>query len=148
MRPAVRATRRGLQLGIDGCGIPVFATPLRNAALAFSRLATLEGIDERDARALRVVRDAMVAFPQYVAGTGEFDTALMRAAGGRIAAKSGAEGVHGLADIATGTGLVLKVVDGRRSGVRAGCARGDPPVAAAGRGRARRFGIVRAAGRV
>ena len=61
----------GLQLGIDGCGIPVFATPLRNAALAFSRLATLEGLDERDARALRVVRDAMVAFPQYVAGTGE-----------------------------------------------------------------------------
>lgn len=102
----------GLQLGIDGCGIPVFATPLRNAALAFSRLATLEGLDERDARALRVVRDAMVAFPQYVAGTGEFDTALMRAAGGRIAAKSGAEGVHGLADIATGTGLVLKVVNG------------------------------------
>ncbi|HEY1654572.1 MAG TPA: asparaginase [Candidatus Tumulicola sp.] len=101
-----------LQLGVDGCGIPVFAAPLRNAALAFARLATLEGIDERDARALHVVRDAMIAFPQYVAGTGEFDTALMRAARGRIAAKSGAEGVHGLADITNATGLVLKVVDG------------------------------------
>jgi L-asparaginase II len=101
-----------LQLGIDGCGIPVFATPLRSAALAFARFATLDGLDERDATALRTVRDAMIAFPQYVAGTGEFDTALMRAAGGRIAAKSGAEGVHGLADIATGTGLALKIVDG------------------------------------
>lgn len=101
------------ELGIDGCGIPVFATPLRNAALAFSRFATLRGIpDADDVRALRVVREAMIAFPQYVAGTGEFDTALIRAANGRIAAKSGAEGVHGLADVATGTGLVLKVVDG------------------------------------
>jgi L-asparaginase II/putative methionine-R-sulfoxide reductase with GAF domain len=99
-------------LGVDGCGIPVFATPLRNAALAFSRLATLEDIDERDARALRTVRNAMIAFPEYVAGTGEFDSALMRTARGRIVAKSGAEGVHGLADLRTGTGLVLKVVDG------------------------------------
>jgi L-asparaginase II len=105
-------TVESLRIGVDGCGIPVFATPLRNAALAFSRIATLEGIDPRDARALRVVRDAMIAFPQYVSGTNEFDTALMQAADGRIAAKSGAEGVHGLADLASGTGMVLKVVDG------------------------------------
>jgi L-asparaginase II len=101
-----------LPLGIDGCGIPVFATPLRNAARAFARFANFDGLDERDTAALRIVRDAMIGYPQYVAGTGEFDTALMRAGGGNIAAKSGAEGVHGLADIATGTGLVLKVVDG------------------------------------
>ncbi len=101
-----------LPLGVDGCGIPVFAIPLRNAAHAFARFATLDGFDERDAAALRTVRDAMIAYPQYVAGTGEFDTALMRAGAGDIAAKSGAEGVHGLADIASGTGLALKVVDG------------------------------------
>jgi L-asparaginase II len=101
-----------LLLGIDGCGIPVFAVPLRNAALAFARFATLDNLDECDALALATVRDAMIAFPEYVAGTDEFDSALMRAAGGRIAAKSGAEGVHGLADIDSGTGLVLKVVDG------------------------------------
>lgn len=102
----------GLSLGIDGCGIPVFATPLRNAALAFARLATLDGIEPDDARALRVVRDAMIANPFYVAGTGEFDTALMRVAAGRIAVKSGAEGVCGIAAVASGIGVVLKVVDG------------------------------------
>ncbi|MGB8520274.1 MAG: asparaginase, partial [Candidatus Tumulicola sp.] len=100
-----------LPLGIDGCGIPVFAVPLRKAALAFARVATLHGLDDGDARALRVVREAMMAAPEYVAGTGEFDTALMRAAPG-IVAKSGAEGVHGLAHLPSGTGLVLKVVDG------------------------------------
>ncbi|HEY5425349.1 MAG TPA: asparaginase [Candidatus Tumulicola sp.] len=99
-------------LGIDGCGIPVFATPLRNAALAFSRFATLDGLDDRDARALSIVRDATIAYPQYVAGTGEFDSALIRVGNGRVAAKSGAEGVFGMADVATGTGAVLKVVDG------------------------------------
>jgi L-asparaginase II len=122
-----------LPLGIDGCGIPVFATSLRCAALAFARLATLDGLDERDVAALRTVRDAMIAFPQYVAGTGEFDTALMRAAGGHIAAKSGAEGVHGLADLATGTGLALKVVDG--------AARACAPAAL---GISRRLGLIEA----
>ena len=101
-----------LPLGVDGCGIPVFAVSLRKAALAFARLATLEGLDDGDARALRIVRDAMIAAPEYVAGTGEFDTALMRAARGGIVAKSGAEGVHGLGHLPSGTGLVLKIADG------------------------------------
>ncbi len=39
----------------------------------------------------------------------------MRAARGTIVAKSGAEGVHGLAHLPSGTGLVLKVVDGGRA---------------------------------
>jgi L-asparaginase II len=110
-----------LPVGIDGCGIPVFAVSLRGAALAFARFATLEGLDDRDAAALRSVREAMIAFPDYVAGTGEFDTAILRVAAGRIAAKSGAEGVHGLADLANGTGLSLKVLDG--------AARACPPAA-------------------
>jgi L-asparaginase II len=99
-------------IGVDGCGIPVFAVSLRRAALAFARFATLDGLDDRDAGALKVVRDAMMAHPEYVAGTGEFDTVLMLAGHGTIAAKSGAEGVHGLAQVAARAGLVLKVVDG------------------------------------
>ncbi|MEO6913062.1 MAG: asparaginase, partial [Candidatus Baltobacteraceae bacterium] len=101
-----------LPLGIDGCGIPVFATPARNAALAFMRFATLEEIDPHDARALLVVREAMVAHPQYVSGTGQFDTVLMQTLGDTIAAKGGAEGVHCTAIISGGLGLALKIVDG------------------------------------
>lgn len=103
-------------LGVDGCGIPVYATPLRNAALSFARLASLEGIGESDARALRVVRDAMVAYPEYVSGTGEFDARLMEAAAGTLACKAGAEGVHGAALIDAGVGLVVKVGDGAARG--------------------------------
>jgi L-asparaginase II len=103
-------------LGVDGCGIPVYATPLRNAALSFMRLATLDGIDDRDAQALRVVRDAMVAYPEYVSGTGEFDARLMQAGEGSVACKAGAEGVHGAAICDAGSGVVVKVIDGASRG--------------------------------
>jgi L-asparaginase II len=96
----------------DGCGIPVYATSLKRAALSFARFASLRGIDDRDAAALRAVRDAMVAHPEYVAGTKQFDTELMGAAGGDVAAKAGAEGVHGVAAIPQGFGYVSKVLDG------------------------------------
>lgn len=120
-----------LPLGVDGCGIPVFATPLRNAALAFSRLATLHGVEDRDAAALSVVREAMMGYPWYVAGTAEFDTALMEAAPERLVAKAGAEAVAGIADLASGTGMVLKVIDG--------AARACSPAAVAF---AREFGLL------
>jgi L-asparaginase II len=99
-------------LAIDGCGIPVYATGLRKAAISFARLATLSGIDAADARALRIVRDAMLAHPEYVAGTGQFDTELMIAGAGNIVSKAGAEGVHAAAAISQGYGYASKVIDG------------------------------------
>lgn len=104
-----------MPLGVDGCGIPVYATPLKNAALSFMRLATLAGVEDEDARALEIVRDAMVAAPKYIAGTGEFDTRLMEETNGGIACKGGAEGVHGSAVMGCG-GLVTKVIDGNSRG--------------------------------
>ena len=91
-------------------------------------------MSEDDARALHIVRDAMIAHPEYVAGSGQIDTALMRAGEGRIAAKAGAEGVHGVADLAQGIGFVSKVLDG------ASRARGPATVAAL-----RRLGTLDAA---
>lgn len=99
-------------LAVDGCGIPVYATPLRRAALAFARFATLDGIVQRDAHALAVVRAAMLARPEYVAGTGEFDSELIRVADGAIVSKGGAEGVHAAAALERGFGYAAKVADG------------------------------------
>lgn len=111
-------------IGVDGCGIPVYATGLRKAALSFARLATFQGVTARDAAALEMVRDAMVAHPEYVAGTGQLDTVLMQSFPGEIACKGGAEGVHGVAAIAAGFGYAAKVLDG------AGRARGPSTIAA------------------
>jgi L-asparaginase II len=101
-----------LRTGVDGCGIPAYATSLRHAAISYMRLASLQGVDVTLAAALRTVRNAMMAYPEYVSGTGEYDAALMRAGRGSIACKGGAEGVHGSALIDEGMGVVLKVVDG------------------------------------
>jgi L-asparaginase II len=100
------------RIAVDGCGIPVFATTLAKAAHAFARFATLRGFEDGDRRALLTVRDAMVADPWMISGTGRFDTDLMAASGGTIVAKGGAEGVHACALLGPGTGLVLKTVDG------------------------------------
>ena len=104
----------GDTLGVDGCGIPVYATSLRNAAMSFARLATLEHVEDADATALARVGAAMASEPWYVGGTGRFDTDVMRASRGRVVAKAGAEAVHCDALLDAGLGLALKVVDGGR----------------------------------
>lgn len=112
-----------LPLGVDGCGIPVFATSLRAAARAFARFATLAELADADSGALARVRAAMIAEPAYVGGTERFDTALIATTAGRIVGKAGAEGVHASALAREGLGVVLKVVDGSR--------RAAPPAALA-----------------
>ena len=104
-------------LAVDGCGIPTYATSLRNAARSFARLASLAELDPVDATALARVRAAMVAEPDYVAGTKRFDTDLIRAGNGRIVGKIGAEAVHAAALLDGGIGVVLKVVDGAQRAV-------------------------------
>jgi L-asparaginase II len=113
-----------LILGIDGCGIPAYATTLRNVALAYTRFATLAGISDDTAAALRQVRDAMLAFPEYMSGTGEFDASLIHAGERELVCKGGAEGIHATALIQRGGALVIKVIDGNE--------RARPPAAIEG----------------
>jgi L-asparaginase II len=125
----------GWPLAVDGCGIPVYATSLRKAAMAFARFGSLTAISEHDAAALLVVRDAMVSHPEYVSGTGQFDTRVMTAGAGAVACKSGAEAVHALTLIPQGIGVASKVLDGTsraRTPVTMAVLRAlDSPVAAA-----------------
>jgi L-asparaginase II len=101
--------------GIDGCGIPVFAIPLRSLALAAARF----GAPDRHwgperATAARRLAAAMVAEPWYVAGTGQLTTDLLGEAAGAVVAKDGAEGVQLAALPALGLGVALKAEDGAR----------------------------------
>lgn len=107
--------RESIETSVDGCGVPVHRVPLYNLALGFSRLAKPEHWQEKaDKRknALKRIRDAMMAYPEMVAGTNEFDTDLMKVFAGRIVAKGGAEGVHCFGDTKTGIGVALKIEDG------------------------------------
>ncbi len=111
--------REKIETSVDGCGVPVHRLPLYHIALAYSRLAHPEQWDtgsELRKDALQQIGTAMAAYPEMVAGTKRFDTDLMRAFGGRIACKGGAEGVLCFADKEKGIGVALKVEDGNGRG--------------------------------
>lgn len=104
-------------VGVDGCGIPVVAVPLRNSASFYAKLADVPSLPAKWREPVERVRRAMVNHPAYVAGTGRFDTDLMRATFPNIACKGGAEGFHGSASIARKLGMCVKVADGNYRGI-------------------------------
>lgn len=104
--------RESFAIGVDGCGIPAIATPLSIAARCFAKFAAPKLFAAKWRDALVRVRDAMMAHPEMVAGTDEFDTDLMLAARGDLVSKGGAEGYHASASLLRGIGLCAKVVDG------------------------------------
>jgi L-asparaginase II len=100
-------------MGIDGCGVPVQQVPLANLAWGFARMAKPESIDRPALQAaVRRVTDAMIAAPEMVGGKSRYYTDLMRAFGGRIFGKAGAESVYCLGDRETGLGIAVKFEDG------------------------------------
>ncbi len=99
--------------GVDGCSVPVFGVPLTAMARGYARLgeAMAHGGDAR-ARALQRIARAMTSHPVLVEGHGRLATELMLATGGRVLAKSGAEGLLLVSDPAQGLGFALKCEDG------------------------------------
>ncbi len=95
-----------LPWGVDGCAAPNFALPLGGFARALAKLA-----GGRTLGAVRILR-SMVAHPELVGGTGRACTVLMRAAAGRAAVKTGAEGVYAGIVPERGLGIALKIEDG------------------------------------
>jgi L-asparaginase II len=94
---------------VDGCGVVVFALPLRAMATAYARLA------DRARRSHSVpsrIVHAMQTRPFLVGGSDRFDSALIEATNGRVIAKVGAEGVHSVAIVDEGIGIVVKVESG------------------------------------
>jgi L-asparaginase II len=96
-------------VGVDGCGVPVHAFPLRALATAYARLGARATAREEGPAALV---EAVRHHPFMLAGTGQLDTLLLEATNGRILAKVGAEATYGAVDLSTATGLALKVLDG------------------------------------
>ncbi len=98
--------------GIDGCSAPNFATSVTGLARAMAAFAKAgEGGDLRQ-RAMHRLAFAMAAYPEMVAGEGRACTELMRAMGGRVAIKTGAEAVFVAILPERRLGIALKIEDG------------------------------------
>ncbi len=102
-----------LEIGIDGCGVPVFYLPLYNMSLAYARLSTPSkgNWDDYEIAATKI-RDAMSHYPQVISGTGRIDCAVSEITRGRVIAKIGSDAVYCLAIKDENLGITFKIEDG------------------------------------
>jgi L-asparaginase II len=103
-----------LATGLDGCSAPIFAMPVVNQAIAYKNLLFPEkfGYDNLT-RACALIREAVITYPEMVAGTKRYCTDLMRVAKGKVIGKTGADGVYSMAIPHNGLGICIKIDDGR-----------------------------------
>jgi L-asparaginase II len=108
-----------IAVGVDGCGVPVFGVNVQAMALIYACLVSApDQFDEQTRAASRRIVAAMTGHPELIGGPHErFDTVLMRAAGGRVVSKIGAEGVYTAGVLPCerwprGLGLAFKIEDG------------------------------------
>lgn len=103
--------------GVDGCSAPNFACTVEGLARAMQSFA-VPGQGARGMAQKRLV-EAMTAHPELVGGEERACTELMRAMGGRVVVKTGAEAVFTAILPEQGLGVALKVVDGGARGSEA-----------------------------
>jgi L-asparaginase II len=99
-----------VDLGVDGCGLPVHGMALRSMAAIYARLAAPEALGALEPHARRAV-DAMAREPYMVAGRGRVDTAVMETIAG-VVVKAGAEAMICAALRDRGIGIAVKISDG------------------------------------
>lgn len=114
-RRVLRAVRLGsgledAELGVDGCGVPVYGMPLAAMATIFARLSIPERWGRLHGEVARCVA-SMRAEPYLVAGRDRTDTAVMVQTDD-VVVKSGFEGLACASILGRGLGVAVKVADG------------------------------------
>lgn len=99
-------------IGLDTCGVPVFAVPIYNIALAYARLSRPGEARGRWREGMEAIGAVMGRYPELLAGEGRLVTALLRAYGGKILAKDGGESLFCIGIPERGWGLAVKIEDG------------------------------------
>ncbi|MDX2271371.1 MAG: asparaginase [Cyanobacteriota bacterium] len=90
----------------DDCGVPTYQLQLGQMASLYAQLTA--GYRPE----LESLTRSMTHHPDMVAGSGHFDTELMRFTQGDLVSKSGAEGIQCIGRVGEGLGLAIKVADG------------------------------------
>ena len=101
-----------LPRGVDGCGLPALALPMRTMAQAAARWAAAKVATEARRSAILRLQSAIRAFPDHLSGRGSSTGQVVRATQGRVLLKGGAEGyVVGFVPD-RGLGIAVKLADG------------------------------------
>jgi hypothetical protein len=97
-----------LRVARDGCGLPTTSNTVNELARLYAWLVTTKDEDW--------IWEAMVRHPDLVGGFERLDSTVLKAGGGRVLAKEGADGLLGLAvehpEYPDGLGIVVKIAHG------------------------------------
>jgi len=92
----------------DGCGLPTVSNTVNELALLYAALVRQKNDDW--------IWDAMCKHPDLVGGFNRLDSSIVKACGGKVIAKEGADGLLGMAidhpDYPEGLGIVIKIAHG------------------------------------
>ena len=102
--------------GGDNCGLPALAVPVALMAKAAARFGAGQAATPERRAAVRRVVDAMAAHPDHLAGKDNPLARLIRRTGGKVVAKTGAEGYLLAMLREKGLGVAIKIADGDGSG--------------------------------
>lgn len=105
------AEAQQMKIGVDGCGVPVFAVGMKNIAISFKNLACPDQIrDEALQRAAVDNVGRIMRHPEMIRGNG-YPCTIMNM-DPNIIAKGGANGVYGFGLKKQRLGVAFKLVDG------------------------------------
>lgn len=102
-----------IQIGIDGCGVPVHALPIYNFAYGMARMSDGEGLEEEYAQAAKKISQAISKAPVNASGSDRIDYRLMAKYPGELIVKSGANGYYSGYFPKRSIGFALKIYDGK-----------------------------------
>ncbi len=102
-----------IQQGIDGCSAPIFAFPVYNQAIAYKNLIHPIQFSETIQKACKLMTDAIIQYPDMIAGKNRYCTDLMALSEGKLVGKTGADGVYSIGIIEQALGICIQVDDGK-----------------------------------
>lgn len=103
--------KEDIEVGIDGCGVPVFAMPLVSLAKSYLKLACPELIEDDEVREAAVeISELMNKYSEMIGGTNTLCSTLLE--DDNIVAKGGAQGVYCFALREERLGFAIKLMDG------------------------------------
>ncbi len=107
-----------IPLGVDGCGVPIYLLPIDKIALSYARLVDFaDQPNHKYYTACKTIVEAMIKYPEMVAGDYEFDTELMQRSRPKLIGKVGCEAVYCLGLLEKKLGICIKVIDGNERAV-------------------------------
>ncbi len=92
----------------DGCGLPTVSMTVTDLAQLFAALVTQKNDDW--------IWNAMIEHPDLIGGFNRLDSTILKACGGKVLAKEGADGLLGMSiehpEFPEGLGVVVKIAHG------------------------------------